>query len=149
METKWDGSPTREIVEALKAAHPAEIEAASADLHHSALMKLVDGVSRRRQRASDPQQGELFRRFSLPKAIVMPGATGTKRDRDRLPIRNVTIAQAMAYSQSKPPERRPVRDQGLADFLEAARPFITSPDQTVGEALAALEAAEARAAAAG
>lgn len=100
-------------------------------------------MSRRRQTAIDPRQGELFRKLSLPHIIVVPVVDGTRTTHVRTPILNVTIAQAEAYSRHRPMAERATRDKGVTAFLETLRPYITSPDQTVGEVLATAERAVA------
>ncbi len=40
------------------------------------------------------------------------------------------------------PERKPRRDKGVQAILDRVRPFITSPSQTIAEALAAADATE-------
>ncbi|KMO40861.1 hypothetical protein VQ03_13715 [Methylobacterium tarhaniae] len=60
-------------------------------------------------------QGVLFRRFRLTQVVVKPGATGSKRKRDRVTILNATILRAEAYALDEPQDGRKVQDKNLKE----------------------------------
>ena len=141
VQEKAGALSTRDLVTAFSATHAKAVKAASGPLLTIALTKLVDDVSRRRVRAQRSGQHDLFYGFSLPRAIMVDVMEDGASRRRRLTPLNTPCELVAAYLKRQPKVQRRTRDVGLEDAYARAHPFITSPSMTLGEALAAAEAA--------
>jgi hypothetical protein len=139
------GLSSREIIERFRTSHQRELTPVSDALWDIALIKLLGDVSNRRPHSSiAPGQGDLFAGYSVPTAVSIP-LPGTK-EKQRKIFPKLTFAELTAWYKEHAKERL-ANSKHLAEvkrLLTRIRPYITSADTTIEEALAAYEAEQAK-----
>jgi hypothetical protein len=130
---------TREISDRFIKKKISLCHAAQMDLYRMAVVQLVNQVSHRRPRATlVPGQGDLFAGYGIPSIVaVKPKAPGKTRS-VRRKATTLTYAEAQAWvrahSQVRDELSREVAEMNR--LLRDVKPYITSPQDTLEEALA-------------
>lgn len=138
---------TRLLAESFLQDNEASLYEASTELKILGVMKLFDGVSRRRSRVFAEGQGDLFHGFSHPQAIVVPiNVRGKSIGFERKSFHSATWREVTEWVRRRARRRtQPKSDTGVLAIVERLKPYVTSQDMTIEEALAAAVAAAAAA----
>ncbi|MDB5596273.1 MAG: hypothetical protein JWM36_3234 [Hyphomicrobiales bacterium] len=136
---------TRLLAESFLADNEDALCEAGTELKVLGVMKLFDGISRRRSHVFAEGQGDLFHGFSHPQAIVVPiNVRGKCVGYERKSFHAATFCEVAEWLRRRTRQRsEPKADTGVMAIVDRLKPHVTSPDMTIEEALAAAVAAAA------
>jgi hypothetical protein len=131
---------TREIWDRFAKKKLSLCHAAQTDLYAMAGVQLVNQVSHRRPNATlVPGQGDLFAGYSIPSVVAVKAKNAGKTRSVRRKSTTLTYAEAQAWVKAHS-QVRDVLSTEVAEMnrlLHDIKPYITSPQNTLEEALAA------------